>query len=175
MPAADIIKSENVLCNARARSKKHCLEILSELLAQSSPDIANEEIFARLVERERLGCTGLSKGVAFPRCRVSGATKSSGALIKLSEPVDFDAIDGELVDIVFGLMIPEELDSGNLGDIKLITSLLSDPAVRASLRQANSSRSLYDVLLAGIERFAAVTDSSNAGPDESDIETRADE
>jgi PTS system nitrogen regulatory IIA component len=137
-----------VLCNARARSKKHCLEILSELLAQSSPDIANEEIFSRLIEREKLGCTGLSRGVAFPHCRVSGATRSTAALIKLSEPVDFDASDGELVDLVFGLMVPDELDAENRADIAMITGLLSDEDLRTNLRAASSSRMLYESLLA---------------------------
>ena len=56
MVLEQIIKPDNVLCNANARSKKHCLEILSELLSQNNPDIASEEIFSKLIERERLGC-----------------------------------------------------------------------------------------------------------------------
>lgn len=147
MPLQMLIKSENVLCNARARSKKHCLEILSELLAQSSPDIANEEIFSRLIERERLGCTGLSRGVAFPHCRIAGATRSIGALVKLSEPVDFDASDGEFVDLVFGLMVPEELNDESRSDIAMVTGLLRSEELRASLRAASSSRALYENLL----------------------------
>jgi PTS system nitrogen regulatory IIA component len=146
------INSENVLCNAHARSKKHCLEILSELLAQSNPDIANEEIFSRLIERERLGCTGLDRGVAFPHCRVPGATHSSAALIKLSDPIDFDASDGESVDLVFGLMVPEQLDSNDLRDIDLIRRVLGDESLRASLRGANSSRVLFENLLAGLQQ-----------------------
>jgi len=78
-----LIRPENVLCNARARGKKHCLQILSEMLAQSSHDIANEEIFSRLIERERLGSTSLGRGVAFPHCRVSGAGRS-GAIVNVA-------------------------------------------------------------------------------------------
>ena len=96
----NIIRPDSVLCNVAARSKKHCLEILSELLTRPNPDIANEEAFARLIERERLGCTSLDKGIAFPHCRVSGVKKNSAALIKLLEPVDFDSIDGEYVDLL---------------------------------------------------------------------------
>lgn len=150
-----LINSGNVLCNAKARSKKHCLEILSELLAQSSPDIANEEIFSRLIERERLGCTSLNKGVAFPHCRVPGATHSSAALIRLSEPVDFDSSDGEPVDLVFGLMVPEQLDDSHRKDIDLIETLLNDDVLRSSLRRADSSRVLYEKLNAGLLRVAA--------------------
>jgi PTS system nitrogen regulatory IIA component len=106
----NIIRPDSVLCNVSARSKKHCLEILSELLTGPNPDIANEEAFVKLIERERLGCTSLEKGIAFPHCRVNGVKKNSAALIKLLEPVDFDSIDGEDVDLVFGLMVPSDLD-----------------------------------------------------------------
>jgi nitrogen PTS system EIIA component len=159
-----LIKPENVLCNARARGKKHCLEILSELLAQSSPDIANEEIFSRLIERERLGSTSLGRGVAFPHCRVSGATQSAGALIRLSESVDFDSGDGDAVDLVFGLMVPETVDKSHLDDINRITSCLDDEALRSSLRAANSSSALYENIIAGFRRHAAESGESQLGP-----------
>ena len=145
----NIIHSDSVLCNVTARSKKHCLEILSELLTRPNPDIANEEAFAKLIERERLGCTSLDKGIAFPHCRVSGVKKSSAALIKLREPVDFDSIDDENVDLVFGLMVPSDLDAAGRAEIEDIAEFLRDEALRARLRSANSSSELYDALLAG--------------------------
>ena len=145
----NIIKPDSVLYGAYARSKKHCLEILSELLVRSNADTASEYIFASLIERERLGCTSLSRGVAFPHCRVDGLDKSTAALIKLSEPVDFDSVDGEPVDLVFGLMVPKTLDEGHHADISMITEVLKDEGLRARLRAANSSSDLYDVLLSG--------------------------
>jgi PTS system nitrogen regulatory IIA component len=144
-----LIKSDSVLCNANARSKKHCLEILSELLARANPDIASEEIFSKLIERERLGCTSLDKGIAFPHCRVSGASDSTGALIKLSSPVDFDSIDGEGVDLVFGLMVPNEVFDHHISEVSEISQFLNDEALRARLRHAKTSNDLYDALLAG--------------------------
>jgi PTS system nitrogen regulatory IIA component len=144
------LRADSVLCNVHARSKKHCLEILSELLARSNPDIASEEIFAKLIERERLGSTSLENGVAFPHCRLSGVKASVGALIKLSEPVEFDSPDGELVDLVFGLMVPEEIDLSHRNDMAEITELLNDTALRARLRQATSSRELYHAMRAGL-------------------------
>ena len=145
----EIIKPDSVLCNAHARSKKHCLEILSELLVRSTPEIAADEIFERLIERERLGCTSLNMGVAFPHCRVNGLEASYSAIIKLSEPIDFDAPDGEPVDIVFGLLVPEDLDESHLADIKLITGVLGDDGLRARLREANTSNDLYRSFLDG--------------------------
>jgi PTS system nitrogen regulatory IIA component len=142
----EIIKPDSVLCNAHARSKKHSLEILSKLLARSELGIASDDIFARLIERERLGCTSLDQGVAFPHCRVDGLKISTAALIKLSEPVDFDSQDGEDVDLVFGLIVPTEVDDSHHADICSIAELLGDKALRARLRDANTSSELYDAL-----------------------------
>jgi PTS system nitrogen regulatory IIA component len=147
----EILKPDGVLCNATARSKKHCLEILSELLVRSSPDIASEVLFECLIERERLGCTGLDKGAAFPHCRLEGISNSKAALIKLSEPVDFDASDGEPVDLLFGMVVPTELDDSHYADIKMVTQVMADEGLRSRLRSASTSRELYEALLNGSE------------------------
>ena len=145
----EIIDSGAVLCNAQARSKKHCLEILSELLVRSQTDIAADDIFERLIERERLGCTSLEAGVAFPHCRVEGIDRCIAAMIKLSDPIDFDATDGQPVDLVFGLMVPTEVTETHHADIAMITGLLGNENLRSKLREATSSSALYDTLLDG--------------------------
>jgi PTS system nitrogen regulatory IIA component len=148
MVLEQIIKPDNVLCNVNARSKKHCLEILSELLARNNPDIASEEIFSKLIERERLGCTSLKEGVAFPRCRIGGIDKSSGALMKLSEAIDFDSPDGLPVDLVVGFIVPKEVDASHHAEVDSLAILLADQSLRARLRAASSSVDLYEALSA---------------------------
>ena len=143
----EIIKPDRVLCNANARSKKHCLEILSELLVRSTPEIASDDIFERLIERERLGCTSLDQGVAFPHCRVDGIDENVAALIKLNEAVDFDSPDGEFVDLVFGMMVPKEINESHHANISSITDLLGDRELRQKMRDASSSNELYDSLI----------------------------
>ncbi len=145
----EIIKPDSVLCNAHARSKKHCLEILSELLVRSSTGISSEDIFESLIERERLGCTSLDQGVAFPHCRIKGLDASIAAMIKLSEAVEFDSPDGESVDLVFGLMVPAEVEECHQADVCDIAELLGDRELRAKLRDATSSSDLYDALIDG--------------------------
>lgn len=142
----DIITPDSVLCNAHARSKKHCLEILSELLVRTHPEIAAEDVFDGLISRERLGCTSLDQGVAFPHCRAEGLNVSVGALIKLSEPVEFDAPDGEAVDLVLGMIVPTEVSEPDQATICSISELLADPDLRDRLRGATSSRELYQAL-----------------------------
>ena len=130
----EIINPDAVLCNAHARSKKHCLEILSELLVRSIPDISADDIFENLNERERLGCTSLNQGVAFPHCRVEGLNESVAALIKLSEPVDFDAGDDYAVFNVASCLV-------TTGNLVAINSFSNNPifptfATQVQIRQS---------------------------------------
>jgi PTS system nitrogen regulatory IIA component len=149
MNLEELIKPDSVLCNVSARSKKHCLEILSELLTRSSPDIASEEVFTALIERERLGCTCLDKGVAFPHCRIGGLKKSTGALMRLAEPIEFDSSDGHLVDLVFGLMVPEDLDPSDLANVENVAKMLRDNVLCSRLRSTSTSSELCSSLLIG--------------------------
>ena len=91
----------------------------------------------------------LDTGVAFPHCRVGGLDNSTAALIKLSEPVDFDSADGKPVDIVFGLMVPTALEQCHYADIEMISEVLKDEGLRDRLRAANTSSDLYNALLNG--------------------------
>lgn len=163
MNLEELVKPDSVLCNVTARSKKHCLEILSELLTRSNPDIASEEVFAKLIERERLGCTCLEQGIAFPHCRVSGLRTSCAALMRLADPVDFDSSDGELVDLVFGLMVPEDLSSEDYADVDELAKLLRDKTLCARLRAATNSKDLSDALLTGQITPAAKLQSAQQG------------
>jgi PTS system nitrogen regulatory IIA component len=80
---------------------------------------------------------------------VSGVKRPTAALIRLQEAVDFDSIDGENVDLVFGLMVPSELDPADRSEIESIAQFLRGESLRARLRSATTSKELYDALLAG--------------------------
>ena len=127
------------------------MEILSELLCRDYIDIASDDVFECLISRERLGCTSLNKGAAFPHCRVKGIDRSVAVMMKLSEPVDFDSPDGEPVDLVVGMMVPAEVDDSHRADVRLVTSVLTDECVRARLRDTTSSKDLYEALIRGAE------------------------
>jgi len=143
----EIIQPDRVLCNAQARSKKHCLEILSELLVRPTPEIDADDIFEGLIERERLGCTSLDQGVAFPHCRVEGINENIAALIRLAEPVDFDSPDGQDVDLVLGMMVPSEINDSHQANICSIADLLGDRELRQKMRDAKTSKELYESLI----------------------------
>ena len=147
MDLDQLINRDSVLCNVSARSKKHCLEILSELLTRQNPDIAAEEVLTKLIERERLGCTSLNRGVAFPHCRIDGLHRSGGALLKLTKPIDFDSHDGHSVDLIFGLMVPLDLEVDDLSDVRALSRILRDEALTARLRESTCSNDLCDSFL----------------------------
>lgn len=148
MTLQSLLKPGRVLSNVEARSKKHSLDILSELLS-SATDLDQGEVFQSLIRREKLGCTAIENGIAIPHGRLAGIDTPVGAFLKLSRPVDFDMPDRESVDLIFGLLVPvPEDDAGcHHEEVSLIASALADRALAAALRRATSSRSLYDLLV----------------------------
>ncbi|HZD52991.1 MAG TPA: PTS sugar transporter subunit IIA [Woeseiaceae bacterium] len=159
----ELIKPASVACNVQTRSKKHCLELLSEKLAAPDRRLTSEQIFARLVERERLGCTSLAKGVAFPHCRVSGLETARGALLTLATPIEFDAVGGEMVDLVFGLMVPEVLEETHYAVVDRIAALLSDDRLLARLRAAHDDGELYRAIMSARPDSRLKTGSAGRG------------
>ena len=153
MQLEELIKPDSVLCNARARSKKHCLEILSELLGHAGEECVANDIFENLVQREKLGCTALGRGVAVPHGRSPGLSGPAAAFVKLHEPVDFDAADGERVDLIFGLLVPEEATENQSAALADVTRLMADATLRGSLREATSSSTLYQLLADAADRL----------------------
>ena len=144
----ELVQPGRVLCNVEARSKKHALEILSELLGAGEPNLGQNEIFECLVQRERLGSTGLGDGVAIPHCLANGIDHSVAAFMKLSEPVDFDAPDGKPVVLLFGLLVPEDTaEDERARTVEELSKTFSDPAYRATLMRASRSRKLYEALV----------------------------
>ena len=141
-----IVDKQSVLCNAAARSKKHALDLLSQLLAEAASTLSAAEIFEALVGRERLGCTALGDAVAIPHGRIAGIDRNVGAFMKLQEPIDFDAPDGEPVDLIFGLLVPQDCEDAELAELRQLAARLSDPRFQQQLRRARNSDVLYGLL-----------------------------
>ena len=143
-----LLEPGRVLANVEARSKKHALDILSELLS-SAAELDQGEVFQSLIAREKLGCTAIENGIAIPHGRLDGIEGPVGAFLKLSGPIDFDMPDREAVDLIFGLLVPAEHDEVGCHheEVSTIAGALSDHALAAALRRAGSSRGLYELLV----------------------------
>jgi len=125
-----------------ASSKKRALEQAARLLATGTDTPAAEQIFEHLLERERLGSTGLAGGVALPHARMPEIENSRGAFLQLTEPVEFDALDGEPVDLVFALLVPENATEQHLRLLAGLAEMFNDAAVRERLRNADAGEAI---------------------------------
>lgn len=149
-PAAameELIESGRILCNVEAHSKKHALEILSELLAGSEAELSHTEVFSALIRRERLGSTALGGGVAMPHGRAPGILHGLGAFMRLSDRVDFDAPDGTPVDLIFGMLVPEECNAAALESLRSVAEALADKQFREALRGGSSASAIHELLI----------------------------
>ena len=148
-----MIRIENILTPGRSLvnvpggSKKRVLEQIANLIGREVPDLDSQTVFESLVAREKLGSTGFGNGIAIPHCRLKGCESPISALLHLDAPVDFDAIDGAPVDLLFVLLVPEAATDAHLELLRQIASMLDRKEVRDRLRSADTKQALYQVVL----------------------------
>jgi len=146
MQLSEILAPQRVLAGAHASSKKRALELISQLLAEST-DTTQHEIFESLTARERLGSTALGYGVALPHGRMKKINATRGAFVQLVQGVDFDAADRGAVDLLFAIVVPEQCTEEHLQLVAQIAELFSNEAIRNQLRQAKDTDALFDALI----------------------------
>jgi PTS system nitrogen regulatory IIA component len=146
MNITDLLIRDRILCCADIGSKKRLFERLGELLAGDSGILSPNDIFDALINREKLGSTGLGKGVAIPHGRIPALEKPLCAIIKLAEPVDFDATDNLPVDLVFALLVPEESTEEHLQVLSTIAEVFSNASVCDALRECDTESCIFEQL-----------------------------
>lgn len=148
-----MIRLEHILTPARSKvnvpggSKKRILEYIAHLIASNQPEIDEDILFESLVAREKLGSTGFGNGIAIPHCRLIGCNAPISAVLHLEAAVDFDAIDGEPVDLLFVLLVPEAATDEHLELLRQIAGIFEQDDVRERLRNAPSDEALYQAVL----------------------------
>lgn len=148
-----MIRLESILTPGRSQvnvpggSKKRVLEQIAKVIAQDLPDLDAQAIFESLIAREKLGSTGFGNGIAIPHCRMAGCNSPLSAVLRLEAPVDFDAIDGAPVDLLFVLLVPQAATDEHLELLRQIASMLDREDVRQRLRQAPTNDDLYQVVV----------------------------
>jgi nitrogen PTS system EIIA component len=147
MTVASLITPETVVAGIKGNSKKQVLQELSGHLVRVS-GLSDRAIFETLLQRERLGTTGIGQGIAIPHGRISGLDRLVGLFARLARPVDFDALDGEMVDIVFVLLAPEEAGADHLQALARIARLFRASGMVQKLRQTEDPAALYAILTA---------------------------
>lgn len=154
MDIREFLAPEAVTVSPRTASKKQLFQDLAAR-AQEAYGLDPRLLFDLLLERERLGATALGRGVAAPHARIEGLDRIRGVFIRLEKPIEFDALDGEKVDLVFALFAPEEAGADHLRALAKVSRALRDPAVCAKLRSAKDGAALYAVLTESLTSRAA--------------------
>lgn len=142
------------VATVRAEGKAAILGLLADRFAEVY-NLDRSAVLARIQEREKLGSTGFGRGVAIPHARVAGVTRPKSVVLRLEAPVDFDAVDGRPVDLVFGLLSPEHAGATHLHALAAISRMMRDEAMHSALVQATSAEAIYGLLCNVIDRDAA--------------------
>lgn len=135
----------DVLIDVRAAHKRQLLQELATKMAAKTK-LPADEISSELLKREGLGSTGTGAGVAIPHARIKGLTTPFGFLVRLRRPIDYDAIDGQPVDIVFALLLPTTTEGEQLGALASVARILRTPQTVAKMRKASTAAELYAVI-----------------------------
>lgn len=160
MLAEGILLERQISLDDPAASKKKVLETAAELLAAGDQILSPELIFEKLLERERLGSTGLANGIALPHARMKGVTSPVGALIRLSEPVDFDSLDEQPVDLVFALLVPEAANEQHLNLLADLAQMFRNADLRQQIRQSTDNKQIVFLMTEPDQSHAATSQGS---------------
>ena len=145
MQLSDIITSDAILASLKATSKKQLLQELSQAAGKVT-GLDPRSIFETLLQREKLGSTGLGQGIAIPHGKFAALTEVKGLFARLLSPVDFESADDRPVDLVFLLMAPESAGADHLKALARISRLLRDQKLVAKLRGTQDAAGLYAIL-----------------------------
>jgi PTS system nitrogen regulatory IIA component len=145
MPLLDFLSPQAVLAALRVNGKKQALH---ELASHSARLTGLEErvVFEALLQRERLGSTGIGEGIAIPHGKLPGLDRLFGLAARLEKPIDFDALDGQPVDILFLLLAPEDAGADHLKALSRIARVLRQPGLVDRVRATRDAAALYAVL-----------------------------
>jgi PTS system nitrogen regulatory IIA component len=145
MKIADFLSPDHVLLNVETPSKRELMHTLCQM-ASADLGVPVDEIFQKLQAREQLGSTGIGQGIALPHARLETIKRPFGAVARLKKPIDFEAIDGQPVDLVFLLLLPTALPEKQLNALATVARALRDAKIVERARHATNATDLYRVV-----------------------------
>jgi PTS system nitrogen regulatory IIA component len=153
MILSDLLSPESVVASLKVVGKKQALQEIAAATARVS-GLGERELFETLLQRERLGSTGIGEGIAIPHGRSAHASRLHGLFARLEKPIDFEALDGQPVDIIFALIAPEGAGADHLKALARVARILRDPGVLERIRAATDPAAIFSVLTAGEAKAA---------------------
>ncbi|MEM6546728.1 MAG: PTS sugar transporter subunit IIA [Pseudomonadota bacterium] len=154
MDIAELVERDALVANFKATTKKQVMQEIANR-ARDAYGITGRPVCEGLLERERLGSTAMGSGVAIPHARCAGLDRIVGIFIRLEKPVDFEAADGQGVDLVFALLAPEEAGADHLRALARVSRLMRNPGTLGKLRLTADKEALYALLTEPVASRAA--------------------
>jgi nitrogen PTS system EIIA component len=145
MTISALLSPQKIFIDTEVTSKKKLLELIANIVADKS-NLAQSTIYNNLLNRERLGSTGLGKGFAVPHARVPDLTQTIGCFFRLKEPVHFESPDNQPVDLVFTIVIPEEATEEHLLILSSLARIFSQPEVCQAIRDAPGKEEIEQII-----------------------------
>jgi PTS system nitrogen regulatory IIA component len=145
MALADLLQQDAIIPALKVNSKKQLLQELAAKAARIT-GVPEREVFDVILQRERLGSTGVGHGIAIPHGKLASISSIVGVFARLDNPVDFEALDDQPVDLVFLLLAPEGAGADHLKALSRIARVLRDPELVAKLRATDSDTAIYTFL-----------------------------
>lgn len=146
MNLSEYLNANAVRISTDISSKKRAPEDISRMLTGHAEFVSEKDVLTSLINREKLGSTGLGKGIAIPHGRLKGLERPVAAFLKLSAPIDYDAADGDPVDLVFGLLVPQDASSKHLEILASIAEMFHNTNQVEKLRECHDAEDLYKLL-----------------------------
>ena len=147
-PSAMTLGHFQALSKQSLLSKKRVFERAAEAMG-GALNLSSETIYRALLAREKLGSTAIGEGIAIPHCRINNCAVAAGCLVTLQEPIDFGSADGQDVDIIFVLLVPEEATEAHLKLLAALARSFSNAEVRDRVRQTQDPEALKQLLVSG--------------------------
>ncbi len=147
MSISSLLSADQIFTESEISSKKRLLEFVSEKAAEQL-SLPQNIIFNKLIERERLGSTGLGQGFAVPHARLSDLQQAHACFVKLTEAINYDAMDQQPVDLIFVLFIPETSTEEHLKILANLARIFSQPEISERIRNAHSAEEIIQHIAA---------------------------
>jgi nitrogen PTS system EIIA component len=145
MPLLDFLDPQAVLPALRVNGKKQALQELASQAARLT-GLTETAIYEALLQRERLGSTGIGEGIAIPHGKLPGLTRIFGLVARLDKPVNFEALDSQPVDVLFLLLAPEGAGADHLKALARVARVLREPGLIERVRATRDAAVLYAIM-----------------------------
>ncbi|BCL68554.1 Nitrogen regulatory protein (Includes: Phosphotransferase enzyme IIA component) [Vibrio nigripulchritudo MADA3029] len=145
MQLSEVLSLDCTKSAVQCTSKKRALEIISEVAASHTGQNSTT-LFECMLNREKMGSTGIGNGIAIPHGRMMDSDQAVAVLLQCQEPIEFDAIDNRPVDLLFALLVPDAQCKTHLKTLSAMAERLNDKSTLKSLRNAQSDQELYDII-----------------------------